>query len=217
MFNNLGLYCFGLLTVLTLNAGLSSADEASEIPEDHIAMTQDAVQALSQGGYVIYFRHAATDHETVDTDRENLENCATQRNLSDLGRAQAEAIGTAFGLLDIPVDDVLSSPYCRCMDTARLAFGRVTASQDLLFALDTGAERTAELAQALRTMLSEQPAPGTNTVLAGHTVNMIEAAGFWPKPEGVALVFKPDGTGGFDLVGTVMPDEWMEFAGALAQ
>lgn len=217
MQNRMALYCLGLLAVLSSNAGLSSADEASDIPDNHIPMTLEAVQTLSQGGYVIYFRHAATNHETVDTDRQNLENCATQRNLSDLGRAQAEAIGAAFDLLDIPVGDVLSSPYCRCMDTARLAFGRVTASQDLLFALDTGAERTAELAEALRNMLSEQPAPGTNTVIAGHTVNMMEAAGFWPKPEGAALILKPDGAGDFDLIGTVMPDEWLEFAGALAQ
>ena len=50
------------------------------------------------------------------------------------------------------------------------------------------------------------PADGTNTVIAGHTVNLMEAASIWPKPEGAAVIFKPSGGGTFQHVGNVMPN-----------
>ena len=53
-----------------------------------------------------------------------LDDCATQRNLTDEGRRHAQAIGEAFRSRRIDVDRVLSSPWCRCLETARLAFGR---------------------------------------------------------------------------------------------
>ena len=80
------------------------------------------VQALRAGGNVIYFRHGATDQTQTDSDPNNLANCATQRNLTDAGRAQAQTIGTAFRTLGIPVGMVLSSEYCRALEYSRLAF-----------------------------------------------------------------------------------------------
>jgi hypothetical protein len=53
------------------------------------------------------------------------------------------------------------------------------------------------------------PQAGTNTVLAGHTGNLQEATGIWPSPEGVAIVFKPDGKGASYLA-TVGPGRWAE-------
>jgi len=54
--------------------------------------------------------------------------------------------------------------------------------------------------------LAATPATGTNTVIVGHTSNLKEAAGIWPKKEGGAVVFHPDGNGGFAFVGTIDPD-----------
>src|SRR5215210_2494138 len=67
------------------------------------------IEALQRGGYLIYFRHGATDPSQTDSDPNNLANCATQRNLTDHGRAQARAIGEALKALDIPVNQVLTS------------------------------------------------------------------------------------------------------------
>ena len=53
-----------------------------------------------------------------------LDDCATQRTLTDAGRADAKRVGAAFQTRAIPVSRVLSSPWCRCLETARLAFGR---------------------------------------------------------------------------------------------
>jgi hypothetical protein len=58
---------------------------------------QALVEALRRGGYVIFFRHARTDFSQPDSDRQNLEDCGTQRNLSEAGRADAHAIGDGAG------------------------------------------------------------------------------------------------------------------------
>lgn len=149
------------------------------------------VEALRAGGYVIYFRHAATDFSQEDTDRQDLDNCATQRNLDDAGRAEARRIGEGFAALGIPIGEVLGSEYCRTRETAELAFGRVTPTTDLtsVFAAaetDDDEERIA----ALRRLLATAPEPGTNTVLVSHQANLEDATGI-VIAEGEAAIFLP--------------------------
>ena len=153
------------------------------------------LSALRRGGYVIYFRHAATDFSQADSDRQNLADCSTQRNLNDEGRDDARAIGAAFRALGIPVGDVLSSEYCRTRETAELAFGRVTPTRDLTSRASTAtpAER-AERIEALRRLLATPPAPGLNTVLVGHLFNLQDATGV-SIAEGEAAIFLPLGDG----------------------
>lgn len=80
---------------------------------------------LREGGHVLVFRHAITEPKT---DRvESVRTCATQRRLTDEGRAQARAIGRDVRALGIPIGEVRASPFCRTRETARLAFGRVPA------------------------------------------------------------------------------------------
>jgi len=75
---------------------------------------------LKSGGQVVIMRHAATVPNVPDTLGSG---CATQRNLSEAGREDARRIGAAFRARGIAVEDVRASVWCRCMDTARLAFG----------------------------------------------------------------------------------------------
>ena len=84
-----------------------------------------AWQALRDGGTVALFRHARAPG-TGDPPQFRLEDCSTQRNLSAEGRRQAQAIGEQFRARQIPVEQVLSSRWCRALDTARLAFGSLT-------------------------------------------------------------------------------------------
>lgn len=172
------------------------------------------VDALHAGGYVLFLRHAATQHKQVDKDRNDLGRCETQRNLSPAGRAQAVAIGAAFRQLALPVGEVWSSPYCRCRDTAQLAFGRFEIDPSLYFAIGIGADETARLTGHLQTMLSTPPAPGTNNLLVSHTANLKEAAGIWPKPEGVMAVFRPLGEGRVAYHGMVEPGDWPHLSSA---
>ncbi|HLF26361.1 MAG TPA: histidine phosphatase family protein [Anaerolineae bacterium] len=166
------------------------------------------IEALRRGGYVVYFRHAATDQTQSDTDTQNLENCQTQRNLNDQGRADAQAIGAAFQALDIPIGQVLSSGYCRARDTAQLAFGRAEITPDLTgFPSDLSEQRIA----ALRNLLSTPPEVGTNTVLVAHGFNISNTANI-SIVEGEAAIFAPLGADGFALVARVLPEEWPALA-----
>jgi phosphohistidine phosphatase SixA len=170
----------------------------------------ELVQALRAGGHVLYFRHGITDLSTRDSDRTSLDNCATQRNLSDAGRKQMTDIGKQFQRLRIPVGNVLASPYCRTLETAKLAFGRVTGEPELAHTVTADNATTRRRADVLSKLLASVPAAGSNTVMAGHTGNLQEATGIWPSPEGVAIVFKPDGRGASRYVATIPPTRWAE-------
>jgi phosphohistidine phosphatase SixA len=149
------------------------------------------LEALREGGFVIYFRHARTDFSQDDTDLSDLTNCATQRNLSPEGHAQARLIGEEIAALAIPIGEVLSSELCRTRESAELAFGRTTPMPDLTSFGTAGSEaEEQERAAALRRLLATPPAPGTNTVLVGHLFNIQAAAGIG-LAEGEAAIFRP--------------------------
>src|SRR5262245_49714872 len=85
----------------------------------------DVWAALKQGGKVILLRHTHVDlREGIG----HLEpgNCAAEVNLSSRGVEQAKRLGEAFRAHGVAVGVVLSSPYCRCLDTGRLAFGHAS-------------------------------------------------------------------------------------------
>jgi phosphohistidine phosphatase SixA len=172
----------------------------------------ELIAALKQGGYVLYFRHAETDVSKTDQDRDDLSDWTKQRNLSEKGRQQAVAIGKAFAALGIPLSEIKSSPYCRAVETAKLAFGRATVNKDLASFIGTETQEAARQAEALRVMLGTQPPAGKNAVLVSHTENLQEAAKIWPKPVGVAIIFKPLGNKGFEMVQRVEAQQWAQLA-----
>ena len=87
-------------------------------------------EALKAPGSVVVLRHSYAPG-TFDPPTARLDDCSTQRNLDANGRAQAARIGEAFRQRGIAVGMVLSSPRCRCLDTARLAFGHAKAWETL--------------------------------------------------------------------------------------
>lgn len=109
---------------------------------------------LREGGVVIAFRHALAPG-TFDPPEFRLGDCRTQRNLSDGGRAQARRIGEWFEARRLTPARVRSSPWCRCVDTAQLAFGR--AEPWAALGSPRGATETtnAESLRALRGALAE--------------------------------------------------------------
>ena len=204
----------GLLVAIGFLAAPTSAQETTP---GTILQESDLIDALRRGGYVIYFRHATTNPEQADTSDPKLGQCATQRNLSPDGRRMAGEIGGAFKTLRIPVGKVVSSPYCRAVDTAMLAFGRHEVSEALYFAMGVGKTDRGQQVLALRQMLATPATRGTNTIIVSHHVNLKEATGVWPKREGEAHVFRPRPEGGFDYVGEVPSEGWKRRAGVAAQ
>jgi virginiamycin B lyase len=199
-----GLFFALAVTIVMTVAGSAAGAAPSQDRLDGEAL----VRALQDGGYVIYFRHAATDFRQDDTNTRNLRDCRTQRNLTPKGRADARGIGLAFRTLHIPVGKVLASRYCRARQTASLAFGRVRTTIDLtsLPSSPTTAERRRRIA-ALRRLLGTRPLPGLNTVLVAHLFN-IEAAANASLEEGEAAVFRPLRRSRFQLVATLSPWDW---------
>ena len=149
---------------------------------------QQLVSELQKGGYVIYLRHTATEQKIEQWNKIDLKDCSTQRNLSEKGRQQGRKIGAAFSLLDIKLSKVISSPFCRCVDTGTLAFGTVEISSDLLFI----SGRNQDLETALSKRLGTQPLDGTNTVLVSHTSNLIDTTGILAM--GIPVVLLTKGT-----------------------
>jgi len=167
-------------------------------------------RALERGGYVIFFRHADTGPPYTEPQPIDLSRCDSQRNLTQHGRAQAQAIGEQFKRLHIPVGRILTSEFCRCWQTALLAFGRYEKTPVL-----TGRSRDVSAEQArrhasdgLRELLGSVPMAGTNTVLVSHGFNLLDLEGFLLATQGEAAVFRPDGRGGYALVARVTPEEW---------
>jgi len=169
--------------------------------------------ALRAGGLTLYFRHSLTVREgQPDND---LSSCANQRNLSEDGRTAARLVGAAIADLGIPIGQVLSSPYCRCLDTARLAFGRAEVAPWLLtngrFAESGERSRLAELARQLQT----PPAAPGNRVLVAHGFNLIglhEVLG-WEEvrlAEAECVVYRAPAP---EILGRVPRDGWQALAG----
>ena len=168
------------------------------------------VRDLRQGGYVIYFCNAATEPGGAGGP-ENLGNREAQRNLSEEGRAQAATIGEAFRVLEIPVGKVLSSPYFRALDTARIAFGRAEPTGELLGLRKNWSVQHAQRQADLLRLLSTPPPKETNAVLVSHASNAEEYAGILLE-EGEAAVVKPLGNDEFEFVARIKPKEWKELS-----
>src|SRR4029079_2902363 len=95
----------------------------------------DAWTVLERGGQVVLMRPALPPPGAGDPPGMRLDDCSTQRNLSDEGRRHARAVGAALRKHKVPVDRVLTSPWCRCIETARLVLcdsGEVCPKRDKL-------------------------------------------------------------------------------------
>lgn len=171
------------------------------------------IEELRAGGYNLYFRHTATDWSRHDQVREagDWTSCdpSRMRQLSQEGQAAARAIGEAIRALRIPVGKVLSSPYCRTVQTARLMdLGPIETTNDVmnLRVADYFGGRDVIVAAA-RARLATPPDAGTNTVIVAHGNVAREATPVYPG-EGEGVVFEPDGQGGFRYVGRLAPSDW---------
>ncbi len=159
-------------------------------------------EALRGGGQVVLIRHTSTEPGLGDPPGFRVEDCTTQRNLSEAGRAEARRVGAAFRRHGAPVDRVLSSRWCRCLETARLAFGRVEPWP----ALDSFFEdrsREPNQTRAVRALVAEAGAGG-NLVLVTHQVNITALTGIVPVM-GEIVVLSPQPGGAVKIVGRLGP------------
>ena len=132
----------------------------------------------AQRGGVLLIRHASTEPGLGDPAGFTIGQCQTQRNLSDAGRAEARAIGEWFQRHGLQPQVVLSSQWCRCLDTARMALGRVESWPSLNSTFAGQGQPHRQLAE-LRERLQRLPAD-TLEVWVTHQVIMTALTDAYP-------------------------------------
>lgn len=165
------------------------------------AAQQFPLERLNEGGFVIMLRHALAPG-VGDPENFRLGDCATQRNLSEQGRAQARRLGERLRAHGIDQAEVYSSQWCRCLETAELLMlGPVEQLPALNSFFSRPADRESNL-QALRAFLAELPEDGPPVILVTHQVTISAIAGHGTV-SGEAVVLEADGTGQPPVVGTI--------------
>lgn len=153
------------------------------------AASADPFAPLRQPGAIALMRHALAPG-TADPANFDVTDCATQRNLDALGRAQARAIGGALRAAGIAFDAVLSSQWCRCRETAELmGLGPVTPAATFNSFFETRHQREALTAGALE-MLSETPG---RLLVVTHQVNITALTGRPTRSGEIVIVELVDG------------------------
>ena len=177
-----------LVALLTLSARCALGDD------EHVWA------ALKQGGKVILLRHTHVDIQE-GIGRLAPGNCAAEVNLSTSGVEQAKRIGEAFRAHGIAVGEVLTSPYCRCLDTGTLAFGRATAVQYLMppgVVSDSQAKLNNE--SVLQEILKHHD--HSNLVMITHDLNIANILLEPTVSMGEFFVLQPKGVD-FDVIGKI--------------
>ena len=157
------------------------------------AHATDAIwEALRTPGSVVVLRHSYAPGG-FDPPTARLDDCSTQRNLDESGRAQARRVGEAFREHGIIVGTILSSPRCRCLDTAQLAFGAAEPWLVLQGSLRDEALRQQHLV-AIRRRIAEHVS-GSPLVLVTHGRVVTDLTGLNVRMGTVVVLRRtPDGS-----------------------
>jgi phosphohistidine phosphatase SixA len=178
-----------LALALVFSALLSLSAQATEV----------AWAKLLEGGHTILLRHAIAPG-TGDPANFKLDDCSTQRNLSDDGRQQAQRIGARFAARAIKVDIVMTSQWCRAEDTAKLAFPSAKIIEEPAlnsFFADTSSkdDQTAAVLKLIETFEGSG-----NQLMVTHQVNILALTGLAPR-EGEAIIVDADPNGTIKVLG----------------
>lgn len=192
-----------------------------ETTGSHASLAPTLVQCLRGGGYTIFWRHADAD---VCADNTSLgtaanptipnwwrscdANCATAtaRQLNAAGVERATFIGQQTDALGIDVGRVISSEFCRCIQTAELMdFGpTIETDTGISFFVYDESNRCTHCYDRIY----EVPAPGTNTAIIGHAGFSPSCATLGALAWSECALFKPDGAGGATFITRLTWDAW---------
>jgi hypothetical protein len=163
------------------------------------AADDELARLLREGGALIAMRHALAPG-TFDPPGFKAGVCSTQRNLSDEGRAQARRIGEWFSARGLKPARVRSSPWCRCLDTAALAFGSVEPWAALGSPRGATESTNAQSLAELRRALAAASVPGKPfEVWVTHMFVLSDLAGT-NSASGEGLVLRADGAQGVKVL-----------------
>jgi broad specificity phosphatase PhoE len=175
------------------------------LPSFGLAAEEDKLLArLRAGGYVLLMRHASTPSDAGDPPGYRLDDCATQRNLSAAGREEARRVGERLKREHIPIVRVYTSPWCRCRDTATLAFGHCEDWQPLASVFEMQ-DRDAEYTERVRKRIGNYSSRslGGNVAMVTHNVNIAALTKLSVAPAEIVVV-RPDGCCGLRVAGRLL-------------
>jgi len=181
------------LALVLSTVGASGAVQAADIWDD-----------LSQAdGAVVLYRHALAPGGGDPPDFD-VQDCASQRNLSAAGRRQAVRMGRQLRKNDVPVARVLSSPWCRSRDTARLMRQGPVRELMRLGSVFQSSERTANRRQRATERLIRRHGDRDGVlVIVGHQANIIDLTGIAPTSGEGVVVRANQATGDLEVLGRV--------------
>lgn len=184
-------FFLGILAACVLTA--ANADEAG-------------LSALKAGGHVAMIRHGETAPGTGDPLGFKLEDCATQRNLIEEGRKGSRQLGATLRAHGIRIDRVLSSAWCRCIETAELIAAGAVVKEPALDNLYGRPQNRERQVREMRALIAGWKGPG-NLLLSTHGANMGALMGINPETAaGVVLQPLPETSEGFRVVGRISPE-----------
>ena len=160
-------------------------------------LNKKLINQLEDGGKLIFIRHAYAPG-SGDPENFNLNDCSTQRNLSNEGRNQAKNIGEFLKKNKIKIEKVISSEWCRCKDTSSLAFGSFETKNFLnsfyssKFTKNKKSQML-DLREYIKDFKSKK-----NLVLVTHYVVISEALNYAPSSGEIVISDKK-----FNIIGTV--------------
>jgi len=165
------------------------------------AQADEALWAkLKAGGNVVLIRHASTAEGLGDPPGFKLGDCATQRNLSETGRDEARRLGRQFKFRAINFTTAKSSQWCRCQETAKLAFGEEPEPWPVLNSLHYDASGEATLVREVNA-LAAKVKPPYNAVLVTHNFNIRALTGLSPRE--AEIIITRAGGGRLEVVGRI--------------
>lgn len=191
-----GMLQAGVGAALALGTGLARAQTDVLFAQDQSSSSISGVSPAQLRTWlvntprprVLLMRHAQTVAGTGDPPGYRLDDCSTQRNLAEEGRAQARALGSLVQAAGLQFNSVRSSRWCRCLETARLAFGHAQAWTPLNSFFDAREQGTQQLGQ-LRAAWQSLPA-GQLTAWVTHQVVVTGLTGLWPA-SGEVFIIEP--------------------------
>jgi broad specificity phosphatase PhoE len=134
-------------------------------------------------------RHTITTPGVGDPPGFRLEDCSTQRNLTDAGRTHARRIGEEWRARKIPVERVVSSPWCRCVETSELAFKRKPEISQALSNLFGRGENRERQVRDMRALVAGHSGKG-NLVLVTHGSTIAALTGVNPATGEMVVLSK---------------------------
>ena len=160
-------------------------------------LNKNLIDQLAKGGKIIFIRHAYAPGNG-DPNNFNLNDCSTQRNLSNIGRKQAQYIGKFFRENKIKIDKVLSSEWCRCKETAKIAFDDYSTNSFLnSFYSSKYAKNKDKQIKELNSYLKKYES-SENLILVTHYVLISEVLNYGPSSGEIVVSDK-----NFNMIGSI--------------